>query len=166
MTSRKLNVESYPYSKEKYEKERGPQKAFQIFLCKLCGHLTQFVFSNTLRVRLCRAMGVSVGRNVFIGKYCIVDDSFPELITIEDEANISFGVTIVSHDASKDEVAPVLIKRGAFLGARAVILPGVTIGEKSVVGAASVVTRDVSPHTIVAGVPAKAIKPTDASRKK
>ncbi|MDY6950048.1 MAG: acyltransferase [Thermodesulfobacteriota bacterium] len=166
MTSQKRDKGTFPLSKERYEKERGPENPFRVLFCKVCGLVMQFVLGNALRVRLLKAMGVSVGKGVFIGKYCIIDDTFPELITIEDEANISFGVAIISHDASRSEVAPVLIKRGVFLGARSVILPGVTIGEKSVVGAGSVVTRDVPPNTIVAGVPAKAIRSTDAGAEK
>jgi len=52
----------------------------------------------------------------------------------------------------------VVIKRGAWIGAGAIILPNVTIGERAVVGAGAVVTRDVPPYTVVAGVPAREIK--------
>ena len=103
-------------------------------------------------------MGIVVGKDVFIGKYCLIDDTFPELITIEDGVNISFGVTIVAHDASKGKVAEVIIKKDAYLGTRSVILPGVIIGEKAVIGAGAVVTRDVQPETKVAGVPARKIE--------
>jgi len=103
-------------------------------------------------------MGVKIGRNVFIGKYCLIDDTFPELITIEDNANISFGVTIVAHDASKGKTGQVLIRKGTFVGTRALVLPSVTIGEKVVVGGGSVVTKDVEDGTKVAGVPAQLIK--------
>jgi acetyltransferase-like isoleucine patch superfamily enzyme len=103
-------------------------------------------------------MGVRVGKNVFIGKYCIIDDTFPELITIEDSVNISFGVTIAAHDASKNAVAGVLIKKGAYIGTKSVILPGVIIGENSVIGAGAVVANDVPPKTKVAGVPARIIE--------
>ena len=51
-----------------------------------------------------------------------------------------------------------MIKRGAWIGAGAIILPNVTIGERAVVGAGAVVTKDVPPYTVVAGVPAKEIK--------
>jgi acetyltransferase-like isoleucine patch superfamily enzyme len=53
---------------------------------------------------------------------------------------------------------PVIIKRNAWIGAAATILPGVTIGENAVVAAGAVVTKDVAPNTIVGGVPAKFIK--------
>ena len=100
-------------------------------------------------------MGVKIGDNVFIGKYCLIDDTFPELISIEDNVNISFGVTIVAHDASKRKTDRILIGRGAYIGTRAIVLPGVAIGENATVGAGSVVTKDVESGTKVAGVPAK-----------
>jgi len=145
-------------NKTDYESNKKQIYKFKTFLIKLYGLLIQITFSNEIRVFFCKMMGVNVGKSVFIGKYCIIDDTFPELITIEDSVNISFGVTIVAHDASKDEVAGVLIKKGAYLGTRSVILPGVIIGEKSVIGAGAVVTSDVQPKTIVAGVPARIIE--------
>ncbi|MDB5112014.1 MAG: acetyltransferase, partial [Mucilaginibacter sp.] len=54
--------------------------------------------------------------------------------------------------------SPIVVKRNAWIGAAATILPGVTIGENSVVAAGAVVTKDVPANTIVAGVPARAIK--------
>ena len=128
------------------------------FRNKIFGLLAQFLPSNTLRLRFYKCMGVKIGRNVFIGKYCLIDDTFPELITIEDNANISFGVTIVAHDASKGKTGQVLIRKGTFVGTRALVLPSVTIGEKVVVGGGSVVTKDVEDGTKVAGVPAQLIK--------
>jgi len=58
-------------------------------------------------------------------------------------------------------VAPVRIGRGAWLGQNVVVMPGVTIGELAVVGANSVVTRDVPPRTIAVGVPARPVKVWD-----
>ncbi|MDE5625758.1 MAG: acyltransferase [Muribaculaceae bacterium] len=81
---------------------------------------------------------------------------------------LAANVQILSnnHDLRDREVitlAPVRICRGAWIGAGATILPGVTIGENAVVGAASVVTRDVAPNTIVAGNPAKLLRSFDPS---
>ncbi|WP_425452463.1 acyltransferase [Companilactobacillus formosensis] len=56
------------------------------------------------------------------------------------------------------KTAPIHIKEGAWIGARAVLLPGVTIGEHAIVGAGAVVTKDVEPYTVVGGNPAKLIK--------
>ena len=105
----------------------------------------------------------TLGRNVFINHAC----SFLDLggITIEDEVLIGPRVNLVteSHPLEPEDrkaliTKPVTIKRGAWIGAGATILPGVTIGENAVVAAGSVVSRDVPANTIVAGVPAKIVK--------
>ena len=145
-------------SKDGYENMQSYKSRFKIFLCKLFGLLIQISLSNSLRVRFGKAMGVKIGKNVFIGKYCILDDTFPQLISIADNVNISFAVTIVAHDASKEEVGRVSINQGAYIGTRSVILPGVTIGEEAVIGAGSVVTQNVPTRAVVAGVPARALK--------
>lgn len=84
-------------------------------------------------------------------------------ISIEDEAMIAANVQLISNNHDLDNrwiitCKPVRICRRAWIGAGATILPGVTIGENAVVGAGSVVTRDVEPDTIVAGNPARLIK--------
>jgi len=82
---------------------------------------------------------------------------------IGSNVSISEGTAIftLEHDPNSptfdNRGAPVRIADYVFLGARAIVLPGVTIGEGAVVGAGAVVTRDVAPFTIVAGVPAKPI---------
>jgi acetyltransferase-like isoleucine patch superfamily enzyme len=130
------------------------------FISKLFGSLIPFIFPSIIRVFILKMIGVKIGRGVFVGRNCIIDDTFPELITIEDEVVISAGSTIFTHDASTKEeaVSPILIKKKAYLGTGCIILPGVTIGECSVVGAGAVVTKDVAPHTVVVGVPAQPIK--------
>ncbi len=110
------------------------------------------------------ASKISIGNNVFIMDGILLMGSGG--ITIEDNAQIAANVQILSnnHDLRDREVitlAPVRICRGAWIGAGATILPGVTIGENAVVGAASVVTRDVAPNTIVAGNPAKVLRTFD-----
>lgn len=84
-------------------------------------------------------------------------------ITIEDGAMIAANVQLISnnHDLYERQVITcrhVHIGKNAWIGAGATILPGVTIGDNAVVGAASVVIRDVAPDTIVAGNPARVIK--------
>jgi maltose O-acetyltransferase len=110
-----------------------------------------------------QADGLQLGRDVFVGGGTFIDPDFCFLISIGDETTISLEVFILAHDASTrthvgySRVAPVRIGRGVFVGARAVILPGVTIGDGAVVAAASVVTRDVPAATVVAGNPARAL---------
>ena len=90
-------------------------------------------------------------------------------VDIGSHVNLAQGITVTAlnhnfSDANKriDEqgvsTSPVTIEDDVWIGANAVILPGVTIGEHSVVAAGAVVTKDVPPHSLVAGVPAKVIK--------
>lgn len=108
---------------------------------------------------------ITLGRNVFINHAC----SFLDLggITIEDGVMLGPRVNILSEnhpvEASKRKIlipASVVIKKNAWIGAAATILPGVTIGENAVVAAGSVVTKDVPPNSVVAGVPAREINST------
>lgn len=151
-------------SRKEYTLTRKPP--VPVFLAKFLGWLLPFSFPNALRPLLLRAAGAHVGEKVYIGKLCVFDDNFPELLTIEDHAIISSGCLIFAHDVSTEEatVGKITIKRGAYIGMGAMILPGVTIGENAIVGAGAVVTKDVEPNTIVVGVPACPIKRSSEPR--
>lgn len=104
-----------------------------------------------------------IGKNVFINHDCTFLDMGG--ITIEDDVMIGPKVclTTESHPIDPQErkkllVKPIVIKRNAWIGAGATILPGVTIGENAVVAAGAVVAKDVKANTLVGGVPAKVIK--------
>lgn len=106
---------------------------------------------------------IQLGKNVFINHAC----TFLDLggIVIEDDVLIGPKVSIITenhpvnpNDRKILDLKSVIIKRNAWIGANAIILPGVTIGENSVVAAGSVVTKDVPPNSFVAGIPAKIIK--------
>ncbi len=111
--------------------------------------------------------GLRLGRNVFVGGGTVLDADFAHLIEIGDDTVISLGVMVLAHDASTrrhlgySRVAPVRIGQRVFVGARAIVLPGVTIGDDAIVGAGSVVTADVAPATVVAGNPARPITSTE-----
>ena len=110
--------------------------------------------------------GLRIGQRVYIGRSVQLDWMHAHLIVLEDECTVVDGARILCHDASSNRrlgvtwVAPVRIGRRAFIGADAMILPGVTIGEDAVVAAGAVVTRDVPPGTVVAGVPAQPLHTT------
>lgn len=87
--------------------------------------------------------------DVLIGSGCIITDTDSHPILYEDR---------ISCDKLKTESRPIQIKKGAFIGARTIILKGVTVGVNSVVGAGSVVSKDVPDNCIVAGNPAKIVK--------
>jgi acetyltransferase-like isoleucine patch superfamily enzyme len=105
------------------------------------------------------ALSITVERDVLISYACIIADSdnhslYPEY-RINDLATWMNGR---QHDWSHSEMAPIRICQGAWIGARSIILKGVTIGAGAVVGMGSVVTRDVPPRTVVAGNPARPIR--------
>jgi acetyltransferase-like isoleucine patch superfamily enzyme len=109
-------------------------------------------------------LNITVGRAVFIGHECAFTGH--AAIDIADEVMIAHKVNLVTagHPVEPDKrrdyitAAPITIDTNVWIGAAATILPGVTIGADSVVAAGAVVTRDVPPATVVAGVPAKVIK--------
>jgi len=102
-----------------------------------------------------------LGAHSAINQNCHLDNRGP--IEIADYVSISSEVYILTadHDVMTEglpgRVRAVRIERDVFVGTRAIILPGVTIGEGAAVGAGSVVTKDVAPFTVVAGIPAKPI---------
>ena len=105
----------------------------------------------------------TIGKNVFINFDCVFLDLGG--ITIEDDVFIAPKVSLLSegHPTSSEErhtLVPkaIHIKKNAWIGAGATILPGVTVGENAVVAAGAVVSKDVAPNTVVGGVPAKFIK--------
>lgn len=104
---------------------------------------------------------VRIGRNAIVMPNSLMMAS--GTITIEDNVQVAAYVKLISnnHDPYDRMVLtckPVVLKRNCWIGAGAVILPGVTVGENSIVGAGSVVTKDVPDNTVVAGNPAKFIK--------
>ena len=149
-------MNSFPQDRRSYEKlhntYRQPRHALRKILGRVLPHWPMF----RLRKQLYRLLGCRVSPNTkFIGLETYLDDVFPELITIESGAVISFRVTIVAHDDASHTVAPIHIGRDSFIGTGAIILPGVTIGSGAVVAAGAVVQRDVPPNCTVGGVPAR-----------
>lgn len=109
-------------------------------------------------------LDISVGRNVFINQNC----TFYDLggLDIGDDVMIGPNVSIITSGHPIDPAQrracvvakPIKIERNVWIGAGATIIGGVTVGENSVVGAGSVVTRDVPPNTLVGGNPARVIR--------
>lgn len=102
----------------------------------------------------------------------LVDSLVPEFVEIGDNFISAPGSIILAHDASlliqyrEYRVQKTIIGNDVFLGANAVILPGVNIGDGVIIGAGSVVTKDVEKNTVVAGNPAKPISTVEAYREK
>lgn len=128
-------------------------------------------------VRLDAILGeISIGKRIHIAQGCILVGGGG--VRLEDYVGLSPGVKIFSNSEAPKEGkrmsgpmiperykafdrAPVIIKKDAFLGSNVVVLPGVTIGEGAVVGANSVVNRDIPDYSIAVGIPARVIKKRD-----
>ena len=113
--------------------------------------------------------GVHIGRRVKISSHTFICEG----VTIEDDVFIGHGVMFINdkypratnaagelQSESDWRCIPTLVQCGASIGSNATILCGVTIGQQAIVGAGAVVTRDVPPHTIVVGNPARIIRQT------
>jgi acetyltransferase-like isoleucine patch superfamily enzyme len=113
--------------------------------------------------------GISIGRRSIINQQCCLDGRGG--LTIGDYVNVSAGVWLLtdSHDMNdplfREVLAPVRVGNHAWIGSRALVLPGVTIGEGAVIAAGAVVTQDVEPYTVVGGVPARPIGARDRNVK-
>ena len=116
---------------------------------------------------------VEVQKNAAVGRNCKISSHtfICEGVTIEDDVFIGHGVTFINDSYPRATapggslqteadwiVEPTLVKKGASIGSGSTILAKVTIGENAIVGAGSVVTKDVPPGTIVAGNPAKILR--------
>ena len=126
---------------------------------------------RVLRPMLHRWRGVEVGKNVSIDQEVIFDSVYPEKIHLADGCIIANGVQIVVHkrDFSNYKegdnvnnlgyiIADTYIGKGATIGIGAIILGGINVGDGAVVAAGALVTKDVEPYTMVAGIPAKKIR--------
>ncbi|MGH9512777.1 MAG: acyltransferase [Terriglobales bacterium] len=121
---------------------------------------------------------VEVQKNASIGKRCKISSHtfICEGVRIEDNVFVGHGVTFINdmyprattaegnlQSEADWKVEPTLVKKGASIGSGATILAGITIGEQAIVGAGSVVTKDVPPKSVVAGNPAKFLRSIDSA---
>lgn len=121
--------------------------------------------NNKLRIWFHRRRGVHIGKNVYLGMFCFLDNLQPSYIYIEDNVSVNAGSMILTHFNPMKQyaailqarVAPVLIKKGAIVAVRSTIMPGVEIGEFAIVSAGSVVEKNVANYTMVKGIPAKKV---------
>jgi acetyltransferase-like isoleucine patch superfamily enzyme len=146
-----------PLNLIEYRKRRAVSP-IRIVLRKVLIPFIQFVPAWRLRTFLWQVCGAHIDSSVWIARTAVLDEEAPELITIEEGVRISYGVMLITHSDLDKEIGAIRIGRQAWIGAGAIVLPGVTVGPYSVVGAAALVNKDVPPDTRVAGVPARVIK--------
>jgi len=109
------------------------------------------------------ARGMHIGRDVWLPASTWIDADHAYLISIGDHCGFGEGCMLLAHDAQMDEfldaarIGRVLIHESCHIGARTVVLPGVEIGPRTIVGSNSVVSRSLPPDTVCAGNPARVI---------
>ena len=128
-------------------------------LLHLLGNMLRYIKINYLR-----ATGVKIGRNNMISFRAKIDVRRGKIV-IGDNCTITYGCIILSHDRSAMHINPdddgegeVIIGNNVYLGVNTVVLRNVHIGDNSVIGAASLVNKDIPPNVVAVGNPIKIVK--------
>ena len=124
-----------------------------------------------LRPMFARALGAKVGKDVFIGEYVTFDVSHSNLITIEDGVHIAGGAHLLCHKKDLSQYkegcvygqqpykyGEIHLCKNCAIGTKSLVMSGVTVGEGAIVGAFSLVTKDVPAWSLAVGSPAKVVK--------
>lgn len=129
------------------------------------------ILPRLLRPKILKWIGCSVGKNIFIGANVSVDSGHADLIILEDHVHIAAHSILLCHQRNLNnycvgddysklgyKLGKITLKKGCLIGTNSIIMPGVTIGEGAIVGAFSLVTKDIPAWTIATGRPAKVVK--------
>ncbi len=129
------------------------------------------ILPRKVRPWVLRKIGCHVGKDVYIGPNIFIDAGHAHLITIEDHAHVTCNTILLCHKRDLSEYyvgcdyadfpykkGEIKLCKGCSTGTGSIIMPGVTIGEGAIVGAGSLVTKDIPAWTIATGRPAKVIK--------
>lgn len=111
---------------------------------------------NNIRILLYRLCGFSIGNNVFIGMHCYLDDMCYDLMMIGNNVTISYGVFFACHGKNQGH-NPIVIEDNAYIGMRSSIISthGVRIGTYAIVGACTLVNKDIPKYSTVVGIPCR-----------
>lgn len=110
------------------------------------------------RLWLTRVFGMQIHPTAELSLRAKLDKTFPRGVHIGKRSYVAFDVAVLTHDRTRGLYLDTVIGRDCFIGARSLILPGVRIGDGAIVGAGSVVTRDVPARAVVAGNPARIVR--------
>ena len=180
LTYRLLKKAGLNFSEEEYGQisffaavNRAVRGVKNAILLKYCMYSVIFTPLNYrfIRPRVWRWMGAKIGNNTFIGYEVWMDFNNAELIELEDNVHIANRCLLLCHqrdlsnyfiDSDYSKLPyhrkKIHLKKGCLIGMETMILPGVTIGEGAIVGAGSLVTKDIPAWSIASGRPAKVVK--------
>lgn len=118
-----------------------------------------------------KRVGCHIGKGCFIGDNVRIDTGHSDMITLEDNVSIAGGTRLLCHQRDFTDyfvgsdymklgykIKPIVLKKGCLIGMESFVMPGVTVGEGAIVGAGSLVTKDIPAWTIATGRPAKVVK--------
>ena len=179
LTFRLLRNLGFNYSEEEYGQVSLIRVIVQFFknirhkrLIKMMDWVILEPFNpRKLRPIFLKKLGCKVGKDVYVGDFVRIDLNHADMITIEDHVHIADACRLLCHQRNLSEyyvgddyaklgyiIKPIVLKKGCLLGMETFVMPGVTVGEGSIVGAGSLVTKDIPAWTIAAGRPAKVLK--------
>lgn len=138
----------------------------------IIGYIKREIYAKANPLGYARSLGVKLGENVnFYGMSSGMFGTEPWLISIGNNVYITAGCSFVTHDGGtlilRKEVpdlewtAPISIGNDVYIGLRSLIMPGVKIGNRVIIGAGSIITKDIPDNSVAAGVPARVIKTVD-----
>ncbi len=180
LTYRFLRMIGLNYSEEEYGQvslwrviKRATKTYRDGFLLKFVMHswLLSPILPRKVRPWVLKKIGCHVGKNIFVGDSVKIDSGHADLIFVEDHAHIAGGVRLLCHQRDLSHyfvgddyaklgyrLGEIHLCKGCLVGMESFVMPGVTIGEGAIVGAGSLVTKDVPAWTIATGRPAKVVK--------
>lgn len=179
-TYRLLRRLGFHYSEDEYGQVSVWQVTKRVYKTYRDSFLLKYMMNSWLlspflprRVRpwVLKRIGCHIGMGCFIGDNVRIDAGHSDMITIEDGVSIAGGTRLLCHQRDFTNyyvgsdylglgyiVKPIVLKKGCLIGMESFVMPGVTVGEGAIVGAGSLVTKDVPAWTIATGRPAKVIK--------
>lgn len=117
------------------------------------------IVSARLRTIMYRMLGFKIGKNVFIGMKCYMDDLEPSKTIIEDGVTISYGTYFAVHGMGQKHTT-IHIKENAYIGMRCTVLSGkegITVGHNAIIGAGSLVNKSIPDNAVAVGHPVKVL---------
>jgi acetyltransferase-like isoleucine patch superfamily enzyme len=180
LTYRFLRSIGLNYSEEEYGQVSFSKVIKRVFKTYRDEFLLKFLMNSwllspisprKLRPTILRIIGCKVGKDVFIGSNVWIDSGHSDMIILEDHVHIAGECTLLCHQRDLSGycvgddyaklgyiVKKIHLKKGCLIGQRTMIMPGVTVGEGAIVGAYSLVTKDIPSWTVAMGRPAKVVK--------
>lgn len=156
---------------EKITKKEAPYyynySLFKVIVKPIRKYFTNVVAANCpfncIRILIYRICGFKIGKGTFIGMRCYLDDMCYKQLVIGKKCTISYGVFFACHGRNQGHI-PIFIEDGAYIGMRANVISkgtnenGITIGECAVIGACTLVNKNVPKGATAVGVPCKIVK--------